>query len=179
YAKEQDALSAEIAEFETALANHENSKKSAEKFISMIDKYENFDTLTTTMLNEFVEKILVHERDRKGSQDTTQEVEIYFNFAGRYVPPHFGVVSLTPEEQEELRKKEELRDRLHQNYLRRKASGKQQEYDKKYNEIRKAKREADKAALRAEDMAQGVFVPVGSLARPEPLRAMLPERPAV
>ena len=49
------------------------------------------------MLNEFVEKIVVHERDRKGSQDTTQEVEIYFNFVGKYVPPHFREVSLTPE----------------------------------------------------------------------------------
>ena len=27
------------------------------------------------MLNEFIEKILVHERDRKGSIQTTQEVE--------------------------------------------------------------------------------------------------------
>ena len=38
------------------------------------------------MLNEFVEKILVHERARKGSQDTTQEIEIYFNFL---FVPHF------------------------------------------------------------------------------------------
>ena len=39
------------------------------------------------MLNEFIEKILVHERDRKGSTQATQEVEIYFNFVGRFVPP--------------------------------------------------------------------------------------------
>jgi hypothetical protein len=69
------------------------------------------------MLNEFVEKIVVHERDHKGRQDTTQEVEIYFNFVGKYVPPHFGEVSLTPEEQETLHKKEEHRDRLHRNYF--------------------------------------------------------------
>ena len=43
--------------------------------------------LTIAMLNEFIEKILVHERDRKGSIQTTQEVEIYFNFVGRFVPP--------------------------------------------------------------------------------------------
>ena len=97
---------------------YEQSRKSAEKFIALIDKYENFDTLTNTMLNEFVEKILVHERARKGSQDTTQEVEIYFNFVGRYIPPALQPVPLTPEEQEELRKKEERKDRLHQNYLR-------------------------------------------------------------
>ena len=33
-------------------------------FIALVEKYENFDTMTTTMLNEFVEKILLHERDR-------------------------------------------------------------------------------------------------------------------
>ena len=54
------------------------------------------------MLNEFVEKIVVHERDRKGSVETTQEVEIYFNFIGRYLPPHFGEVKMTPEEIEEM-----------------------------------------------------------------------------
>ena len=42
--------------------------------------------LGMAMLNEFIEKILVHERDRKGSIQTTQEVEIYFNFVGRFVP---------------------------------------------------------------------------------------------
>ena len=114
YAKEQDALNAEIAELEKAVTGYEQSRKSAEKFIALIDKYENFDTLTNTMLNEFVEKILVHERARKGSQDTTQEVEIYFNFVGRYIPPAMQPVPLTPEEQEELRKKEERKDRLHQ-----------------------------------------------------------------
>ena len=38
---------------------------------------------------------------------------------------------LTPEEQEALRKKEERKDRLHQNYLRRKANGKQKEYEER------------------------------------------------
>ena len=65
YAKEQDALEIEIAELEKAVTGYEQSQKSAEKFIALIDKYENFDTLTNTMLNEFVEKILVHERARK------------------------------------------------------------------------------------------------------------------
>ena len=70
YAKEQESLSGEIAELEKAIAGYEQSRKSAEKFIALVDKYENFDNLTTTMRNEFVEKILVHERDRKGSAET-------------------------------------------------------------------------------------------------------------
>ena len=178
YAKEQDALNAEIAELEKAVTGYEQSRKSAEKFIALIDKYENFDTLTNTMLNEFVEKILVHERARKGSQDTTQEVEIYFNFVGRYIPPAMQPVPLTPEEQEELRKKEERKDRLHRNYLRRKANGKQKEWEERYNAKRKAQMEAAKAAIRAEDMAKGIYTTVSQLPhqepRQEPRRAALP-----
>lgn len=68
--------------------------------------------MTTTMLNEFVEKILVHERARKGSIETTQEVEIYFNFVGRYVPPAMHPVPLTPKEQDALHKKQERKDKL-------------------------------------------------------------------
>ena len=179
YAKEQDALNAEITELEKAVTGYEQSRKSAEKFIALIDKYENFDTLTNIMLNEFVEKILVHERARKGSQDTTQEVEIYFNFVGRYIPPALQPVPLTPEEQEELRKKEERKDRLHQNYLRRKANGKQKEWEERYNAKRKAQREAAKAAIRAEDMEKGIFIPVSQLPRQEPRKATVSASTAV
>ena len=87
YSKEQKELSAEIVGMEAELSGYEEGRRSAEKFITMVDKYQNFEELTTYMLNEFVEKIVVHERDRKGSIETTQEVEIYFNFIGRYLPP--------------------------------------------------------------------------------------------
>lgn len=73
YSKEQKELSAEIAEMEAELSGYEEGRRSAEKFIAMVDKYQNFEELTTYMLNEFVEKIVVHERDRKGSVETTQE----------------------------------------------------------------------------------------------------------
>ena len=179
YAKEQDTLNAEITELEKAVTGYEQSRKSAEKFIALIDKYENFDTLTNTMLNEFVEKILVHERARKGSQDTTQEVEIYFNFVGRYIPPALQPVPLTPEEQEELRKKEERKDRLHQNYLRRKANGKQKEWEERYNAKRKAQVEAAKAAIRAEDMEKGIFISVSQLPRQEPRKATVSASAAI
>ena len=173
YAKEQDALEIEIAELEKAVTGYEQSQKSAEKFIALIDKYENFDTLTNTMLNEFVEKILVHERARKGSQDTTQEIEIYFNFLGRYIPPSLQPVPLTPEEQEELLKKEERKDRLHQNYLKRKASGAQKRYEDKIKAKKKAEMDAKKALIRAEDMKKGVFSTIGQLPKEEPRKGSI------
>ena len=179
YAKEQDALEIEIAELEKAVTGYEQSQKSAEKFIALIDKYENFDTLTNTMLNEFVEKILVHERARKGSQDTTQEIEIYFNFLGRYIPPSLQPVPLTPEEQEELRKKEERKDRLHQNYLKRKASGAQKRYENKIKAKKKAEMDAKKALIRAEDMKKGVFSTIGQLPKEEPRKGSIAASAAV
>ena len=172
YSKEQKELTAEISELEAEVAGYENSRRSAERFIALVDKYQNFDELTTYMLNEFVEKILVHERDRKGSQQTTQEIEIYFNFVGRYLPPHFGEAHLTPEEEEEIRKREARKDRLHQNYLRRKENGKQKEYEDKVKEKKKAEIEAKKEAIRQEDIAKGVFVPVSMLPAAEPKKGV-------
>lgn len=179
YAKEQDALEIEIAELDKAVTGYEQSQKSAEKFIALIDKYENFDTLTNTMLNEFVEKILVHERARKGSQDTTQEIEIYFNFLGRYIPPSLQLVPLTPEEQEELRKKEERKDRLHQNYLKRKASGAQKRYEDKIKAKKKAEMDAKKSLIRAEDMKKGVYSTVSQLPKEEPRKGSIAASAAV
>ena len=163
YEKEQSELTVEISDLEKAVKSYEKHEKDADRFIALIDKYENFDKLTIAMLNEFIEKILVHERDRKGSIQTTQEVEIYFNFVGRFVPPAFGEVELTPEELEEIRKREERKDRLHQNYLKRKANGKQKEYEERTKAKKKAEIEARKQAIRTEDIARGVFIPVSSL----------------
>ncbi len=172
YEKEQSELTAEISVLEKAVKSYEKHEKDADRFIALIGKYENFDKLTIAMLNEFIEKILVHERDRKGSIQTTQEVEIYFNFVGRFVPPAFGEAELTPEELEEIRKREERKDRLHQNYLKRKASGAQKRYEDKIKGRKKAEIEAKKAAIRAEDIAKGVFVPVSSLPQREPMKGV-------
>ncbi len=169
YAKEQEVLAAEVGELEKAVTGYERSWKSAIKFIALVDKYDSFEKLTTTMLNEFVEKIMVHERDRKGSADTAQEVEIHFNLVGRYIPPHYGKVELTQEEQEALRKKAERKDKPRQAYLRSKASGTRKRYKDKIKAKKKAEIEAKKAVTRAEDRAKGFGLP--AVPGPEPQRA--------
>ena len=138
------------------------------KSLRTIQKYESGEIeVSIAMLNELVDKILVHERDRKGSKQTTQEIEVFFNFVGRFVPPSFGE-ELTPEEMEAVRKREARKDRLHQNYLKRKASGKQKEYEERVRAKKKAELDAKKDALRAADIANGVFVPVSNLPLLEP-----------
>ena len=66
YEKEQSELTAEISVLEKAVKSYATHEKDADRFIALIDKYENFDKLTLAMLTEFIEKILVHERARKG-----------------------------------------------------------------------------------------------------------------
>ena len=142
YEMEQITLSKEIKDLEFAISRYEKETDRARKFISLINRYENFEELTTTTINEFVEKIIIHERDRKGSQNSKQKIEIYFNFIGNYEPPK---EELTEEErlklEEEERKINERKDRLHQNYLKRKANGKQQEYEERYKARREQKKQ--------------------------------------
>jgi hypothetical protein len=137
-AKEQGALPEEAAGHEAFTSACEKSRKSEGRLIALVEKYESFDALATPMPLELAEKILVHERCRKGSIQTTQEAEIFFSFVGKYVPPHFGEVNLAPEEQEEIRKREERKDSFRRNYLQRKASVAQKRHEGKTKAAKKA-----------------------------------------
>ena len=96
-----------------------------------------------------------------------------------FVGPDSKPVPLTPEEQEELQKKEERKDRLHQNYLKRKASGAQKQYEDKIKAKKKAEMDAKKALIRAEDMKKGVFSTVGQLPKEEPHKGSIAASAAV
>ena len=84
-----------------------------------------------------------------------QKIEIYFNFIGEYIPPAMAEIEPTPEELEEIRKKEARKDRLHQNYLKRKANGKQKEYEERIRAKKKAQIDSQKEQIRAEDSETG------------------------
>ena len=64
YEKEQSELTAEISVLEKAVKSYEKHEKDADRFIALIDKYENFDKLTIAMLNEFT--------DHTGGRDLLQ-----------------------------------------------------------------------------------------------------------
>jgi len=54
-----------------------------------------------------------------------------------------------------MRKKEARKDKLHQNYLKRKANGKQKEYEERTKGKKKAQIESKKEQIRAEDREKG------------------------
>jgi DNA invertase Pin-like site-specific DNA recombinase len=159
YEKEQGTLEAESAELQAAVDKIADGADRAARFIELVKRYENFDELTAAMLNEFVEKIVVHERDKKYLIDAKQKVEIHLNFIGEFTPPQLQeAAALTPEQEEEQRKILERREKLHQNYLKRKENGKQKEWERRNKEKKKARYEANKAALFADGAKLGASV---------------------
>ena len=155
YAKEQESLEAEAAFLQKAVDEYESGQKSADKFIALVKKYQNFEKLDTVMLNEFIYKIFVHERDYKGVANSPQTIEIYFNFIGKFGTQE--VNQPTEEERAEIAEKERLRKKRHEAYLRRKANGWQNAYYQKHKAAKKAAMDAKKEAIRAEDQANGVY----------------------
>lgn len=97
YAKEQETLEAEIDSLQKKVDEDEQEQKSTDKFIALVKKYQNFEELDTVMLNQFIYKIFVHERDYKGVAHSPQTVEIYFNFVGqiRDAGDQFAVIGRT------------------------------------------------------------------------------------
>ena len=156
YTKEQEALDNEIVNLQNLVSGEESSPLSAGKFIALVKRYQDFDELTTTMLNEFVYKILVHEREKKGRPDSPQTIEIYFNFIGKFEMPREEHVP-TPEEIELAERQERIKQQRHEAYLRRKSTGWQSTYYWKNKRAKKEALDKKKEALRAEDRANGVY----------------------
>ena len=137
YTKEQEALEAEIDSLQKEVDEYEQEQKSADKFIALVKKYQNFEELDAVMLNQFIYKIFVHERDYKGVANSPQTIEIYFNFVGKFGMQEIN--SPSEEERTALEEKERLRQKRHEAYLRRKASGWQDAYYQKTKAAKKSR----------------------------------------
>ena len=116
YEKEQDELEQALAADQASLDQFNEDTDRADKFLALAKKYTDFSELTPAMLNEFVEKIMVHAPDRS-TGERVQEIEIYLKFIGKFDVP---MPEPTPEElaAEEARRQRRARD--HAKYLRQK-----------------------------------------------------------
>ena len=109
YEAEQKELTASVTEAEEQLSSYEEDTDRAEQFLMLAKKYADFSELTTQMINEFIEKIIVHAPE-KVDGDRVQEIEIYLNFIGRFELP---APELSPEEEkrQEQLKRHRIRSR--------------------------------------------------------------------
>ena len=76
YEAEQKTLQASVTEAEEKLSAFAEDTTRVEQFLELARKYADFSELTTPMINEFIEKIIVHAPERIDG-DRVQEVEIH------------------------------------------------------------------------------------------------------
>ena len=86
YDTEQMALETEVKELQAGIDSYNSDSVRADKFIQLVKRYSDFSELTTPMLNEFVEKMVVYEA-KKNNGFRRQKVEIYLNFIGAFEVP--------------------------------------------------------------------------------------------
>lgn len=117
YDNEQTTLEAEMQELQTGLDRYGADSVRADRFLELMKRYTDFSELTTPMLNEFIEKVVVHEAD-KSTGDRVQKVDIYLNFIGAFTVPKMEAALTAEQEAREQRKLQARNREREQNRLR-------------------------------------------------------------
>ena len=105
YEQEQETLEESIAKAQAELDAFNADTTRVDQFLALTKKYTDFSVLTTPMIYEFIDKILVHAPDRS-TGDRTQEVDIYLKFIGKFDVP---LPEPTAEELAEMEKQRKQR----------------------------------------------------------------------
>ena len=87
YDMEQVTLEERISELEDTLSNTEPKKPDAGRFISLINKYKDFDELSDQMLYDLIDRVEVHQSTGGRTRYRYQQIDVHFTFIGNYMPP--------------------------------------------------------------------------------------------
>lgn len=117
YEQEQAELEEIINTDEAALETYMADNERINQFLALAKKYTDFSELTAPMINEFVEKIIVHQ-PVKIDGERSQEVEIHLRFIGNFQVP---AEEPTEEELAEMEKARKRRARAREAYQHKKA----------------------------------------------------------
>ena len=155
YSEEYYTLKAELAELKEQLSAFEDAGGWAHKFLKLIERYAAFTDLTPAILNEFISRIEVHERDKKRAKQAVQHIGIYFSYIGKFENELTQLAEPTEEEIRQMREKIEEAQKeksraYHRNYskeYRAKNLEKRREYERIKAREYRAKRKAQAAAL--------------------------------
>ena len=107
YEKEQAELEQSIKTCREQLTQYDEDTDRTEEFLALVHKCTDITELTPVIINEFVDKILVHKAE-KIDGERVMEIEIYLNFIGKVELP---AQELTEEELAEIKEKQRLRER--------------------------------------------------------------------
>ncbi|MBR0350772.1 MAG: DUF4368 domain-containing protein [Clostridia bacterium] len=81
YDKEQQELKIKIEQLSKDIENTEKKDTDITKFISNVKKYTEIDHLTAEILNELIEKIVIHQQEKVNGKKV-QEIDIYYRGVG-------------------------------------------------------------------------------------------------
>lgn len=81
YDKEQQELKIKIEQLSNKIENKEKKETDLTQFISNVKKYTEITELTPEILNELIEKILVHQAEKINGKKV-QEIDIYYRGVG-------------------------------------------------------------------------------------------------
>ena len=154
YSEEYYALKAELATLQEQLSAYENAGGRAQKFLKLTERHAAFTDLTPAILNEFISRIEVHERDQKRARYAIQHISIYFNYIGKFENEVTQLAEPTEQEIRQMREeieeaKKEKSRAYHRQYSREYRARnleKQREYDRMKAREYRARRKAQAAA---------------------------------
>lgn len=82
YEREQSELRGQREKLSAEIARNDEIYDNIQQFLPLIWKYTNVQELTPHILNELIEKIVVHEKEIGEGGVKTQQVDIYYKFIG-------------------------------------------------------------------------------------------------
>ena len=82
YEQEQSELRGQRERLSAEIARNDEIYDNIQQFLPLIWKYTNVQELTPHILNELIEKIVVHEKEIGEDGVKTQQVDIYYKFIG-------------------------------------------------------------------------------------------------
>ena len=125
YEQEQAELESVIAADQVELEIFHADATRADQFMALAKKYTDFSELTTPMINEFIEKILIHAPE-KIDGERTMEIEIFLKFIGKFDVP---MPEPTPEELAAVEADRKRRAANREKYARKKARREQRKLE--------------------------------------------------
>lgn len=110
--------------------------------IELVKRHTEFTEFSASLLNEFIEKVIVHEAVKTEGKRTMQ-VDIYLNFIGKFELP------LTEQEQQESEPKRTSKKKLRRDMTEEQRTRERERDHKRYAQKVAAKKAAEEAARMA------------------------------
>jgi DNA invertase Pin-like site-specific DNA recombinase len=142
YDAERENLDGELEKLQAGIDRYNTDSVRADKFIELVKKHSEFKEFSAALLNEFVEKVIVHEADKSSGQ-REQRIDIHLNYIGKFELPESELPQEEPQKTVGSRGRKLRRDMTEEELQR------AREIDHRYYAKKVAAKKAAEEAARA------------------------------